>query len=290
MDLFLQQLLNTIILRPYVFIFLAVYLLGCTLHLGIKRALTFCASGYVITWLSEFSSIHTGIPYGFYYYVESTKGYELWLLGVPFMDSLSYVFLAYASYSMALFTVSPVFMCRNMIYLLETRKLRQSLFVTMLSAIYFVYLDIIIDPLALRGSRWFLGQIYGYPEAGAYFGVTIANFAGWVVVGFILTFLLQCIDNMLSRKGIADWTGHKCRWRYLIGPVLYAGILAFNIFMTFYIGENNIGWVGLFIMIMPAFLVWTITRIKMSIVSQDAIALHLKDFPEAEICMAEKNR
>jgi putative membrane protein len=192
---------------------------------------------------------------------------------------------------MALFTVSPVYISRNVIYLLETRKLRRSLFVTMLSSIYLVYLDIIIDPVALRGSRWFLGQIYGYPEAGAYFGVTIANFAGWVVVGFILTYLLQSIDYLLSRKGIADWTGNTCRLRYLIGPVLYAGILAFNIFMTFHIGENNIGWAGLFIIIMPAFLIWSITRIKMSITeSKDLIAEHLKDFPEAEICITGKNR
>jgi putative membrane protein len=261
------------------------------MHLGLKRALIFCLSGYLITWLSEFSSIHTGIPYGFYYYIESTKGYELWVFGVPFMDSLSYVFLAYASYSMALFTVSPVYMSRNVIYLLETRKLRRSLFVTMLSSVYLVYLDIIIDPVALRGSRWFLGQIYGYPEDGAYFGVTIANFAGWAVVGFILTYLLQSIDYILSRKGITDRTGHKFAWRYLIGPALYAGILVFNIFMTFHIGENNIGWVGLFIIIMPVFLVWTITRVKMSFAgSKDLIAGHLKDFPEAEICITGKNR
>jgi len=154
---------------------------------------------------------------------------------------------------MALFTVSPVYMSRNVIYLLETRKLRRSLFVTMLSSVYLVYLDIIIDPVALRGSRWFLGQIYGYPEAGAYFGVTIANFAGWAVVGFILTYLLQSIDYILSRKVIADRNGHKFAWRYLIGPALYAGILVFNIFMTFLIGEDNIGWVGLFIIIIPVF-------------------------------------
>ena len=39
---------------------------------------------------------------GHYYYIETTKGKELWVMGVPFMDSMSFVFLAWASYSMAL--------------------------------------------------------------------------------------------------------------------------------------------------------------------------------------------
>ena len=54
-----------------------------------------------------------------------------------------------------------------------------------------VTLDIIIDPVALRGYRWFLGQIYGYPEGGVYFGVTISNFAGWFLVALVLIRVLQ---------------------------------------------------------------------------------------------------
>jgi uncharacterized membrane protein len=285
MESFFGQLLNTVLLRPYVFIFLAAYLLGCSLHLGVKRALIFCALGYLITWLSEFSSIHTGIPYGFYYYIESTRGRELWVFGVPFMDSLSYVFLAYASYSMALFTVSPVLISRGTIYLLETRRIRRSLLVTVLGAAYCVYLDIIIDPVALQGSRWFLGQIYGYPEAGAYFGVTIANFAGWLIVAFILVHTLQWIDDIMARKGIKDFNAFGFQWRYIVGPGLYVGILGFNIFMTFHIGEQNIGWASLFIVIMPALLLFAITKIKVAMAdTRRYIQVHLDDFPKARGC------
>ena len=46
-----------------------------------------------------------------------------------------------------------------------------------------MWLDVVIDPLAVRGDRWFLGRIFYYPEPGWYFGVPIANFVGWVVVG-----------------------------------------------------------------------------------------------------------
>src|SRR5512143_2134124 len=113
MESLFHLLLGTIVLRPYVFIFLLAYLLGCSLHLGVKRAVLFCIAGYLIAWLSEYSSIHNGIPYGYYYYVERTKGRELWVMGVPFMDSLSYVFLAYASYCMALLVSSPFLFSRG---------------------------------------------------------------------------------------------------------------------------------------------------------------------------------
>ncbi len=282
MDTILQQLLNTIMLRPYVFVFLAAYIAGCSMHLGLKRAIAFGVAGYLITWASEFSSIHTGIPYGYYYYIEQTKGYELWIFGVPFMDSLSYIFLTYASYSMALFTVSPLICSSGMFYLLETKKLRNSLFTTLLGAMYLVYLDIIIDPVALRGSRWFLGQIYGYPFGGVYFGVPIANFIGWLVVGFILVFVLQRVDELLGRRGTRDYIAFDSGLRHMIGPGLYAGIVVFNIFMTFFIGEYNIGWVDIFIVVMPLFLLWAISHIKNTM--GDTVACldaHVRDFPGA---------
>ena len=33
-----------------------------------------CNLGYALAWLSEYSSIHTGIPYGLYKYIETTRG------------------------------------------------------------------------------------------------------------------------------------------------------------------------------------------------------------------------
>ena len=281
MELIFSQVLNTIVLRPYVFIFLLVYLLGCSLHLGVKRAVLFCIAGYLIAWLSEYSSIHNGIPYGHYYYIEHTKGRELWVLGVPFMDSLSYVFLAYASYCMALLVSSPVLLSKGVVYLVETKKARSSLYTTVLGAVFLVYLDIIIDPVALQGDRWFLGQIYGYPEKGAYFGIPISNFAGWLAVGFLLIYVLQKIDSLLQRG--SDWSGHRYPWRYLIGPGLYAGVLLFNLSITFYIGEYNLGWSGIFIVLLPSLLFFTIKLRPSRTTFEQALKAHLSDFPQAVV-------
>jgi uncharacterized membrane protein len=277
-------LLDTIALRPYVFIFLLIYLIGCSLHLGLKRALIFCVGGYVITWMSEYSSIHTGFPYGYYYYIEQTRAKEIWVCGVPFMDSLSYVFLSYASYCMALTVTSPIQFKKYGFYLLETRKGRSSLSTRVLAAVFLVYLDIIIDPVALRGSKWFLGQIYGYPDGGSYFGVPISNFAGWFVVGFVLIYALQKIDTSLANKNSRDLAGYRYSSRYLIGPTLYLGILIFNLSVTFFIQEYTLAWAGVFILILPASLLGAIMNSKRKEVTPEgALAAHLRDFPGAVI-------
>jgi hypothetical protein len=258
---------------------------GCSMHLGLKRALLFGAAGYLITWLSEYSSIHNGIPYGHYYYIEHTRGKEIWVLGVPLMDSMSYVFLAYASYSMALLVISPRVSVRRIPYLLETKRIRGSLSAKMLGALFMVYLDIIIDPVALRGGRWFLGQIYGYPSGGVYFGVPVSNFIGWLFVGFLLIWALQKIDATLDERGVRDYQGHPYLWRYLIGPALYVGVLVFNLWVTFSIGEYTLGWVGVFIVLMPAALLFSKIRAgaALNVPARAAIESHLGDFPRVQL-------
>ena len=279
----LSLIAGTIVLRPYVFIFLLAYFIACSLHLGFKRAVLFCLAGYFIAWLSEYSSINNGFPYGRYSYIESTRGRELWVLGVPFMDSVSYVFLAYASYSVALAVTAPILFDRRGFYLLETAKIRASLKVRLLSAIFLVCLDIIVDPVALRGSRWFLGQIYFYPEGGGYFGVPLSNFAGWFVVGFGLICVLQAIDRALSRT--KDYIGFGYPWRYLAGPAIYIGVLAFNLSVTFWIGEYTLGSTGLFIVLLPGVAIYYLKRLKVADITTTGkhIAAHRRDYPEAVI-------
>jgi len=267
-------------MRPYFVIFFLTYLLGCSMNMGIKRTLLFCITGYGLAWLSEFSSIHSGIPYGLYYYIEETKGKELWALGVPFMDSMSFVFLVWASYSLALIATSPVVRSGVTIYLFETKKIRNSMRVRLLGAVFFVCLDVIIDPVALRGNRWFLGQIYGYPQPGVYFGVPVSNFVGWFVVGFVLISALQTIDRLMEMKKLKGWYGRRHPWRYLIGPSLHFGVLFFNLSITFFIGEYALAWVGASIVFLQASFLYFLLKAKLSRgLSESALKAHLVDFP-----------
>ena len=83
----MDLLLGTFILRPYVFGFLAAFLLAGAVDLGWRRTLLFGAWVGPLAWLSEFSSTRTGIPFGLYHYTGTTRGQELFIADVPLMDS-----------------------------------------------------------------------------------------------------------------------------------------------------------------------------------------------------------
>ncbi len=256
---FLGLLGGTLWLRPYVFIFLGAYLLLATRHLGAGRALAFLALGYLISWAAEFWSIHFGFPFGEYLYIPATRDRELWMAGVPFMDSLSYVFLAYASYTMALLALAPGRWERRNFRLEGEASYLGSRRVLILAAVLMVTLDIVIDPVALRGYRWFLGQIYGYPEGGAYFGITLSNFGGWFLVALVLIRVLQLLIRQSSPGSRWEWGRRPLPYQALLGPALYLGILGFNLGMTFIIGETCLGWVGIFIY--GPFLSWLVLKL-----------------------------
>jgi putative membrane protein len=272
---------GTVLLRPYVFIFLAVYLVAGSAHMGWRRTLAYLPLGYGLAWISEVSSIHLGFPYGDYYYIPDTVDRELWVLGVPFMDSLSYVFLSYCSYNLAIFLLSPVVFPGKNAFVLETRATRRSMRVWLLGACLFVLLDVIIDPVALQGYRWFLGQIYGYRHPGIYFGVPMSNFGGWLLVGMVLVGALQALERVeilepRRRRALA-----RLPWIALLGPGLYLGIMLFNLAITFWIGEWLLGVTGCLILAVPTLLGVLISHYKHVHATRRDLQAHLTDFEDS---------
>lgn len=275
----LRLLWGTVLLRPYVFAFLAVYLLASSTQSGWRRTLLFLPLGYSIAWISEFSSIHWGFPYGDYFYIEDTLDRELWVMGVPFMDSLSYVFLAYCSFSTAIFLLSPVQFTAANAYILENHALRRSRQTLVLGAFLFVLLDIIIDPVALQGYRWFLGQIYGYREPGVYFGIPLSNFAGWLVVGFVMMAGLQGLDSIRGLEPEQPSRLHRVPFISLLGTLLYISVLVFNLSVTVWIGERLLAVVGCLLAFFPALLAFFFTLYKQEHTRPQDLERHRRDFP-----------
>ncbi|HLO26795.1 MAG TPA: carotenoid biosynthesis protein [Geobacteraceae bacterium] len=279
MEQVLHIAIGTITMRPYVFAFLAAYLVAAVMHLGWRTTLWFTVIGYLISFASEVSSINTGFPYGWYYYIDATKNRELWIAGVPFFDSLSYVFLAYCSYATALLVVSPVKAWRGNLVTLETRAIRKSLSVLVLASLFQVFLDIIIDPVALQGKRWFLGQIYGYRETGVHFGVPLSNYAGWLVTSICLVLALQLIDARTGKRAGMPVGIRRFPFRPLLGPLLYLSVLSFNLTVTFLIGEPLLATTGIFIFTLPIAIVCIGLVRRTNRYSREELAEHLRDFP-----------
>ena len=239
---FLWLLGKTLLLRPYVFLFLAFALATSVWLMGPKRTAIFFLLTWATAFLCEFSSTRTGIPFGWYFYTGSTRGQELYLSNVPFMDSLSFSFLLFTSYCLALVFLLPARGHRLSLELRDNPAIRRSGLVLVFTTLFFVLLDAVIDPVALRGDRWFLGKIYYYPEPGVHFGVPMANYLGWAVVGLVALGVFQWIDRCLP-----DATNAPTITRpLLLGCVLYYGVLAFNLAVTFWINEPVIGTTGLF--------------------------------------------
>jgi putative membrane protein len=270
-------LIGTFTMRPYVFAFFAAFLLACVPHVGWRRTLAFTGTGYLIAFASEWLSINTGFPYGWYYYIEATRNQELWIAGVPFFDSLSYVFLAYCSYATALFILSPLRALRWDVVTLETRRIRRSLSALILGAFLQTFLDIVIDPVALQGRRWFLGQIYGYPEQGIHFGVPLSNYGGWLLTSLFLVGAFQLIDArrlMDAPKGVCNLP-----FRSLLGPVLYLSVLLFNLGVTLWIGESFQALAGILMYTLPILMVVILALRRVNRYSKDELGEHIRDYP-----------
>ena len=237
---------KTILFRPYVFVFLAAFLFSAIQLIGWQRTWRFWLISWATAFVCEFSSTRNGIPFGWYHYNGSTVGQELYFSNVPFMIPISFSFLLYAAYCVALCLLLPIEQSSP-----STRPLLKPLRfdlaartnwpVLLFTAFLFAFIDMVIDPVALRGDRWFLGKIYYYPDPGLHFGVPFANYVGWAVVGLISL----AIYFPLERRLPALSPPPSITPRLLLGVGLYYGVLVFNLGVTFWIGESFMGMSGL---------------------------------------------
>jgi uncharacterized membrane protein len=241
---FLGRIFGMVVLRPYVFVFFAVYLAVAVTRMGWRRTTIFSCIAYAVAFAAELSSTRNGFPFGLYHYIDVTRDRELWISNVPFWDSLSFTFLCYLGWRLGVLCHAPLLVARGDVQVMENRETATSWRVCLTGALLMTWLDVVIDPLAVHGDRWFLGRMYYYPEGGIYFGVPLSNFAGWFVVGTVTTRVFQLWERRAGSKRARHGARHL-RFSGLFEPLVYVGILAFNLFLTFWIGETLLGTVGI---------------------------------------------
>ena len=240
---FLSLLLGTVLLRPYVFAFLLCFLALAWVQIGWTRTIVWTATGYLIAFAAEYGSIHWGVPFGEYYYIDATRDRELWVAGVPFMDSLSFTFLTYVGYSCAWQLAAALQGAKGSLDASAYQALRRTPTVLVFGALITTLMDVVIDPVALMGERWFLGEIYGYRHVGVYFGVPLSNFAGWLVVSLAVIGVNQALDGRLP----AHDRCRDVRYVHLGGFALFLSIMVFNLAITAWLGAYRILLAGILI-------------------------------------------
>lgn len=234
-------LAGTFVLRPYVVGFLAFFLVAGTRDLGRARTLGFLLWGFVVALAAELWSTRVGVPFGFYHYTGATSGAELFLSNVPFFSPLSFPFLAYASFCLARRALGPG----------RAGSRPDRLRLVGLSSALMTLLDVVIDPLAVRGGRWFLGHLFSYPQGGIYFGVPLSNFAGWLLVGWV------------TIGGYVWATGETRPGLPHLGIALYYLVLAVNLTMTCWIGEFLIAAAGIVVHLAVFLLLYNVSRVSL---------------------------
>jgi putative membrane protein len=223
---FFRLFWGTVVYRPYVYAFFVCFTFFAIRHLRVRGTIAWTVMAWIVAFLSEFSSTRNGFPFGIYRYFDETRTRELWISNVPFWDSLSFVFLSYFSWVLAAALVKKQGSLTDALMKPST---------TLLSGLLMMLLDVVIDPLTLLGDRWFLGRIYDYPTGGTYFGVTLANFAGWFFVGMIIPLIYQQMTR-LGSLAVTTWREAQPleRWACL---GVYAGVFLFNLGITAWLSE-----------------------------------------------------
>jgi putative membrane protein len=241
----LGLLAATIAQRPYVVVFLAIFLLLAGRDLGWRRALGWLGWGFAVAFSAEYASTRIGVPFGLYHYTGATAGRELFVSNVPFFDPLSFPFLAYASFCLA------------------RRVLGRSdgWAPVMLAGSLMMLLDVVIDPLSVRGERWFLGRVFYYAEPGIYFGVPLSNFVGWAIVGWAIVGGYLWVASRRPRPVGSPFGG--------IG--LYYGVLGFNLAVTGWIGEWTLLGAGILVHVAVILIVY---RLRVASAARDWAAHH----------------
>lgn len=228
-------LVGSLSLRPYVFIFLVIYLTAAVAEWGWRRAAAFTALAGGLAFLAEWSSTRVGVPFGLYHYAGTTRGQELYLGNVPFFDPLSFTFLAYASLGLARRALAGRGPRSGAMGL-------PPLPLAVATGVLMMWLDVVIDPLAVRGDRWFLGRIFYYPEPGWYFGVPAANFAGWAVLGSVIAGSWLWIEPWVG--GAPPRWAARVPGRAWQSVFLYYLVLVFNLTLTGLVAEPGLFWAG----------------------------------------------
>ncbi|HEX9712138.1 MAG TPA: carotenoid biosynthesis protein [Actinomycetota bacterium] len=192
--------LETLVRRWFAFGFVAVLLWAAWPEGGPKRALRFLAIAALISFAAEYASTHTGFPYGRYTYIAGTHGDELYLSNVPLFVPLSFGVVVWAGRALAL----------------GTRAARTTIGLAALGALLATMIDLVIDPMTLRGETWFLGELYRFDHAGIWFDVPWSNFGGWLLASFAII----AIDDALGRPPVT-------REAFVRGRALALGMCVF---------------------------------------------------------------
>lgn len=172
---------------------------------GTRRTPLIVITVIATAWASEALGSKTGFPFGAYHY---TATLQPQLLGVPLLIPLAWLMMLPPAWAVA-----------------QRITGRQSgpIFV-LVSAVAFTAWDLFLDPQMVHWGLWV------WEDPGAYFGIPLVNFAGWLLVSGLITALARppaLPENPLfiiyALTWIIETVGQVVFWQ-LYGPAFFGFI------------------------------------------------------------------
>jgi uncharacterized membrane protein len=235
----MSELLYSFTHRPYVIAFLLAFIALSWIEQGRLRTACWLVTGYLVAFGAEWASLNHGVPFGFYIYHHDALQNDLMLAGVPFFSSLLFVFLSYVSFSFAQFFLSPLHRRGFDIQRITPRNVRNSAAALFLGAFLMTVIALVTDPATHLGAHWFLGDIYSFPDPGYHYDVTLANYAGWFIVGWVIMFINQRADTWLAQRELVK--DRPVRLPHVTGkglfaPLFWLGVVGLMLGVTAWLG------------------------------------------------------
>ncbi len=207
----------------FTLVFVSFAVLHCARCEGWKRAGLFFAVAAVVSYLLEETGVRTGLVYGPYHYSD--------MLGpklghVPVLIPLAWFMMIYPSWVTA----------RALLRGVNTRTAAGIAALALVAAMVMTAWDTVMDPGMAAAGNWV------WERGGAYFGVPLRNYFGWLLT----TFLVYCGAGLI-------WRGKRAASRVTAG---FAGlpVIVYAVHGVRYVTAGSIlalHVVGLFAMVMP---------------------------------------
>lgn len=193
-------------------------------YIGWRNTFILFALTYTVSLLFESVGVATGWIYGPYHYTEQLG--PLFLGLVPYLIPLAWFMISYPSLVIA----------EGILGYRSTEDQGRNLRVAALAAVVMTALDLVLDPIMVRMGHWV------WEIDGAYFGVPLHNFLGWLVTTFSIFILYKWISGRQEHRvpGVDDQSF------LMLASGSYASTVAGNTLAALQMGLIGPALVGLF--------------------------------------------
>ncbi|MFL9913045.1 carotenoid biosynthesis protein [Paraburkholderia sp. RL17-337-BIB-A] len=162
---------------------------GCA-SLGKRRTLVFFTLSAIVSWILEEIGVSTGWVYGHYHYSDML-GPKLGL--VPVIIPLAWFMMIYSSWAVASALLGSATQDASECVLSRS----------IVASVVMTSWDTVMDPGMSRAGNWV------WETGGAYFGVPVHNYAGWLATTFVV-YLLFGITSRYIRPASVSTGDTRC--------------------------------------------------------------------------------